>query len=77
MPRQFNFAINMAQRELFKKVQKHMEDELFITLSKASVVERLLKMYIRDHPEVDPVYLRTEDGIEPIPSFLTTQSKSK
>lgn len=71
MPKQINFAININQQDLLKKVQKHMEDDLFISLSKASVIERLLKMYLKDHPEADPIYLRTEEGLEPIPEFLT------
>ena len=39
-------AINSKQLEVLKTVQKYMEEELHIKLSRSSVVERLLNLYL-------------------------------
>ena len=39
-------AINSNQLEVLKTVQKYMEQELHIRLSRSSVVERLLNLYL-------------------------------
>ena len=39
-------AINSKQLEVLKTVQKYMEQELHIRLSRSSVVERLLNLYL-------------------------------
>ena len=39
-------AINSKQLEVLKTVQKYMEQELHIKLSRSSVVERLLNLYL-------------------------------
>ena len=39
-------SINPKQLETLKTVQKYMEQELHIKLSRSSVVERLLNLYL-------------------------------
>ena len=39
-------AINSKQLEVLKTVQKYMEQELHIKLSRSRVVERLLNLYL-------------------------------
>ena len=63
--------LSSAQRDLLERVRTDMEKDLLLKLSRASVMERLLKLYLKDHPRADPVYLQTDKGLQEIPSFLT------
>ena len=56
-------SINPKQLETLKKVQKHMEHELSLTLSRSRVVERVLNLYL-DRAEIKTKYGLTRSSLE-------------